>query len=111
MVTLLTSGCFLTDSRFCTGEFVYGVSVEAMDSTTSEPVTEGLTGTLVDAGHTEVMEVIGNRLVGAGERPGNYSITVSALGYEAWNRSGIEVHSGDCHVTTVHMQARLTPSG
>jgi len=91
---LTTVACGSTEPIACTTEFVYGISVQVVDATTSAPVSEGLSGELMEAQYTETMEVFGNTLVGAGERPGNYSIVVSAPGYEAWSRSGIEVLGG-----------------
>jgi hypothetical protein len=43
----------------------------------------------------------------AHEREGSYTVTVDAVGYSPWSRSGIPVIDGGCHVRTVRLTARL----
>lgn len=111
LLLLLAAGC--SNSPFggaCTTEFVYGVTVTVLDADSGEPIAEGATLTIRDAGYVEVVTqtVDGRTLSGAGERPGRYSLTVERPGYGAWVQDGVVVIRGDCHVTPATLEARLT---
>lgn len=106
---LAAQGCGMTEPIACTAEFVYGISVQVRDSVSGAPVTEDLEGQLTAPRYAETMEAWGNVLVGAGERPGTYTVVVAATGYEEWRREGVRVEAGRCHVTPVSMDADLTP--
>lgn len=41
------------------------------------------------------------------ERPGTYTVSVSAPGYALWQRNGVIVSSDRCHVRTVELTAPL----
>jgi len=55
--------------------------------------------------------VLGNTVMGAGERPGVYTITVRKSGYADWTRAGVAVGmtADGCHVSGVHLDAALVP--
>ena len=91
----------------CTGEYVYGVRVRAFDSESGAPVVEGLAGHLLQSSYAERMEVWENTLMGAGERPGTYSVVVTAPTYEDWVRTGIVVEDEPCHVSVQELRADL----
>jgi len=40
-------------------------------------------------------------------RPGTYDVTVTAAGYETWQRSGVRVSSARCGVVSVNLLVRL----
>jgi len=105
------SSCGLT-SVSCTSIFVYGLSVTAVDADTGEPVTEGLQGVAIRAvpvqrSISSDMMVYENRLMGAGEQPGVYTVVVTATGYEIWTRTDVAVTADQCHVQTVELTAEL----
>ena len=48
---------------------------------------------------------------GVADRPGTYTVTVTAGGYRSWRRDGIVVASSPgCHVATVGVTALLQPA-
>jgi hypothetical protein len=46
----------------------------------------------------------------ASERPGTYSVSVSAPGYTTWKRSGVSITKGVCHVNSRSFVVRLEPA-
>jgi hypothetical protein len=102
------SACSTTEV-VCTTLFAYGISVRAVDASTGQPVTVGLTGTLSEGGYRETMQVFPTgELVGAGARAGTYVVSVTAAGYQPWTQSDVRVGADECHVQGVHLDARLT---
>lgn len=91
----------------CTDQFVYGLQVIAVDSTTGEPVLDGLSGVAIRNGVQETMLVFENQLFGAGEAAGVYQVSVTASGYLSWSRSGVEVTEDECHVLTESLTALM----
>ena len=84
------------------------VTVEAIDSDTAAPVTVGLAGTLADGDYLETMiNHSGNRLSGVRDRPGRYTVVVSADGYEPWAQSGLVVTQGHCQLEGPSLTARM----
>ncbi len=108
---LVLAGCDLLDPGTCTTEFVYGVTVEAFSEVDGTPVTEGLAGVLAEGSWSEEMMRVENWLLGAGERAGRYTATVTAPGFEPWSETGIRVDQGPCHVTRARLRADLVPTG
>jgi hypothetical protein len=106
----LLAGCSAsTNPVVCTALYAYGVSVRAVDASTGQPVTAGLTGTLADGSYRETMQVFPTgELVGAGERAGTYLVSVGATGYQSWTQADVRVSADECHVQGVHLDARLT---
>ena len=96
----------------CTDEARPGVILRVFEAATMDPVTEGLQGTLVDDEYEENLAVLGNDnvLFGATERPGVYTATVQATGYEEGQLSNIVVTADECHVITRDLNVTLTPS-
>lgn len=103
------ASCDVLNPPLCTTQPVFGVEVSVFDSIDGEPVTEGLAGILVDADYTAAMLVTGHELWGAGERPGVYTVFVTAPGYEPWVKTEVEVVEGKCHVSTERIEANLVP--
>jgi hypothetical protein len=86
---------------------VFGVVITALDASSGQPVTSGLSGVLSDGSYHEDMEVLANQLVGAGERAGRYSVSVTASRYRAWVQHEIRVEANECHVQPVRLEAKL----
>ena len=102
----------------CAGIGNFAVVVTVVDSTTagppsSQPTLTIMDGTFVDTlvgpapGQSQVV-VMG----GAAERPGTYSLTVTAAGYRRWMRDGVRAREGGrCDdLQTVRLTARLQPA-
>tara|TARA_A100001037_G_scaffold280230_1_gene282799 strand:+ start:12237 stop:12392 length:156 start_codon:yes stop_codon:yes gene_type:complete len=49
-------------------------------------------------------------MFGAGERPGEYSVTAERLGYDRWTMSGVEILSDGCHVIPVSLRVQMAPA-
>ncbi len=110
VLLLSTSACDWLAPRTCTAEFVVGVDAEVFNSETGVAIdNQSLLGRLVEGNYSEDMERIENRLRGAGERAGTYTMLVNAEGFEPWSLSGLEVEADACHVITRNIDVRLTP--
>ena len=114
LLSLLLAGLPFTfcqnDGIICTAEWVSGVTVNLTDAATGEPIT-GATLTLTEGDYTETMENPGSGFYsGAGERPGTYTLTIGATGYESQTRTDLVVHDAPCHVIPVELDIALTPN-
>ncbi|NNF12724.1 MAG: carboxypeptidase regulatory-like domain-containing protein [Gemmatimonadetes bacterium] len=96
----------------CTDEARPGIILRVFEVGTMDPVTEGLEGDLVEGDYQESLAILGsdNVLFGATERPGTYTATVRAAGYQEWQQSGIAVTADECHVITRDLSVSLVPS-
>lgn len=115
---VLFSCCFLLfacpqkdDEVFCTEEFVYGLSITVSDADSGEVITENITVTATDGNYTEELMAFFDfsNFVGAGERPGTYTIHISAEGYEEFVSQPIEVGANECHVIPEVRSFQLQP--
>jgi hypothetical protein len=89
---------------------LYQVSITAVSAVGGVPVIEGLSGTLEDGSYSEEMQVSGNVLRGARTRTGDYSIMVSATGFEPWSGNALITTSSGCFDEFPgHQTAQLTP--
>lgn len=100
------------DPIYCTDEFVSGLHVTVLDAATGQPLIEDVQVTAVDGSYHEVLHTnFGMEYVflGAGERIGNYTVTVTKDGYQTYISSPIAVPANVCHVIpqslTVNLQA------
>lgn len=102
----------------CTTLYAYGLSVTVVRASDGAPVYDA-TVTITDGAYRETaMAVFGRRdggagtgvpaYVGAGERAGEYAITVSAPGYATETRRA-SVSRDECHVRGVALTVPLTP--
>jgi hypothetical protein len=107
LVLALASCSGTSDPIACTAQFVYGITAHVVDSITGLPVSDGVSGSVQDGSYTETMMSFGSDLVGAGERPGIYAVTVTATGYTEWTASGVVVTADECHVIPVSLEPRL----
>ncbi|MDA0327533.1 MAG: hypothetical protein O2958_00775 [Gemmatimonadetes bacterium] len=106
----ILAGCGVIDPIACTANFVYGITVEVIDSASQLPLADGATMTLRDGSYVEsVTDTFdGLRLSGAGERPGTYAVTVARPNYHTWSAvSPVVVTADQCHVIPVALRAPL----
>jgi hypothetical protein len=97
------------DDVACTMMYVYGVSAEATNAQTGATITNA-TLTLRDGNYIEVMQSITpGEFFGAGERPGTYSLTAQASGFQGVTVENIVVKSDPCHVIPVTVQVAMQP--
>ena len=105
--------CDLLDARVCTASVEPGIVVTIVDSVSGAPraadaMAEARAPSFADTLGPAVFH--GNVMIsrrGAHERPGIYEVIVQAPGYDEWRKSGVLVRSGECHVQTVALEARL----
>jgi uncharacterized surface anchored protein len=100
----------------CTANFVMGVNVRVIDAATGAAIG-GATLTLADGDYTEILteslsSSISGSYYGAGERPGTYTLTVQAAGYQDATLEDIVVVTDECgcHVIPVERTVEMTPS-
>jgi len=102
----------LPGGRACTTVFVYGLNVTVTDAETGAAIT-GATLTLTDESqpYTEILdEVRSGVYVGAGERPGQYTLIAEAPGYKPQTIAGIVITADECHVIPVQIQVAMQRS-
>ncbi len=93
----------------CTADFRYGLSISVLDGA-GAPAAEGAFGLAVEGSHIDTMMVLGTDvMVGAGERPGTYDITISKEGFMTWSAGNVTVTADECHVIPVSLEANLIP--
>jgi hypothetical protein len=113
-VLALCAGC-IGPFAPCSGAGNFGLYVTVVDSTTGGPPSSRPTLIVVDGtfADTTVGSPSGDGRVSvmpaALERPGTYSLTVTAAGYRRWTRDGVRVREGGrCDdIQTVRPTARL----
>ena len=90
---------------------VYGITIEARDARTGNPIGNGATAVAVDGTYRETLELLPDSLtfVGASERPGRYRISITKPGYEEVTKQAT-VRSDECHVEQVRFKVQLRPS-
>ena len=94
----------------CTDMFVYGLNVTVKDSLTNEILQEGVVIKAVDGIYEETLQSEQSTsavFVGAGERAGNYVLTVSKPGYENYTSGVITLIADECHVVPKEVAVAL----
>ena len=88
------------DNIGCTEQFVYGLIITVKDANINDILVEDVTVIIQDGEYQEeLMNIQGtNDFIGAGERPGNYTIKVTADGYESYTTEAIQINANECHV-------------
>ena len=114
LLSLLFAGLPITmcqnDGIICTAVWTAGVTVDLTDAVTGTTIA-GATLTLTDDDYTETMEDHGEGYYsGAGERPGTYTLTIQATGYETQTHTDLVVQDAPCHVIPVELNITLTPT-
>jgi hypothetical protein len=107
-------GC--DDDVVCTTEYVYAVEATLMDFETNRPLEAVKPiGRIYEANYSDSM-IISHKsenmneyilLLGAGERPGNYSVSIDVDGYQTWKQDNIIVTKNECHVNQRKITAFL----
>jgi hypothetical protein len=109
-----TSSCDDNDDNqiFCTDQFVYGLNVIVLDSSTGNPIFQDIEVKAIDGTYQELLELVPSleyAFVGAGERAGTYVITITKAGYQTYTSAPIVVTRDECHVIpqslTVNLQS------
>jgi hypothetical protein len=91
----------------CTDEARPALDVTVTSATTGAPVVATVIAR--DGAFADSMSTAGPYFTSLWERAGTYDVTVRAAGYATWTRSDVKVAKDQCHVKTVHLDARLTP--
>ena len=93
----------------CTAQFVYGISVDVVDSGSGAPLADSATMTLRDGNYVEsaTLSPDGLTMNGAGERAGNYTVVVARPRYHNWVRTEVQVDADECHVIPIKLRAEL----
>jgi hypothetical protein len=114
-MAVLLSGCN-TGPGACTASFEPGITVRALDANTSENVTDGAEGTVVEGAYVDSLRPAGHDasarvllLSAAHERPGTYDVFVERPGYQAVSLSAVDVTQDECHVRTVALDVTMVP--
>lgn len=95
----------------CTDVALPAIVVDVQDSITGANLVAGTRGVVQDGAFVDSLHLYSSSgLQAATERAGTYALTVAHVGYADWSRSSIRVRRDACHVQTVTVQARLTPS-
>lgn len=110
---LVTTSCEDTDDRIvCTTQFVYGLNVIVLDSSTGNPIFQDIEVKAVDGTYQEILELVPGleyAFVGAGERAGTYVVTITKAGYQSYTSAPIVLTRDECHVIpqslTVNLQS------
>ncbi len=101
------------DPVFCTTNSVEGLEIIVKSKDTNDAITEGITVIATDNDYTERLQNISNDsiYIGAFEREGNYTITISGEGYKTFVSTDlITVTSDVCHVITENREFSITPN-
>jgi len=97
-----------TDFSSCTEDLRAGLSVQVIDAETNDPIN-GAALSAFDGTEMIPLEQFGDtgNYVGAFERPGEYTITVSKEGYESVVTDKVVVDEDECHVITENVLVEL----
>lgn len=98
-----------TEPLNCTDIFVFGLSVQVRDINTGEIILNNISVTAVDGSYEEELVFSFDTFIGAGERPGNYTLTVEADGYLTLITPTIQVDADECHVIPEIVELVLEP--
>jgi len=93
----------------CTEEFVFGLNVQVRDAVTGGIILNEITVTAIDGAYTEELSFNFDTFIGAGERPGDYTLEVIATGYVDFTSNVIRVEANDCHVIPESVEIELQP--
>ncbi|WP_297333321.1 carboxypeptidase-like regulatory domain-containing protein [Flavobacterium sp.] len=96
----------------CTEEARAGLNVTVKDAETSALLGEGITVVAKDGLYTETLQFLDApaQFVGAWERAGTYTLTVTAEGYETFTSQPIAVGEDECHVISEIITVQLQPA-
>lgn len=118
-VLLLTAAALLSacdTTGICDMSAHAGIVIEIRDSATNAPLAATARGAVRDGAYVDSLKPAGIEnftlisRAAAYERPGTYEVEVVHPGYATWQRIGVVVHPGACHVQTAMLQALLQPA-
>jgi hypothetical protein len=101
-LVLLAAPACSTANTSCTDIAVPGLTVYVVDATTGAPICDA-TVTATAGTYVETLQVTttasGCSYAGAWERPDTYSVAITAPGYATFQKDGVVVPAGVCHVS------------
>lgn len=112
LLIIVASSCQGNDDVYCTQEVVFGLTVTVKDAVTEAGLQEGVLVIATDGSYTEILQYAMNNaavFIGAAERPGNYTLTVSKEGYQTFTTDVIVVTRDMCHVISQSVTVTLQP--
>lgn len=112
LILLASISCKTNDddsATACTEEFVFGLNVQVRDAVTGGIILNNITVTAIDGTYSEELTFNFDTFIGAGERPGNYTIEVLADGYVDFTSNVITVGADECHVIPESVEIELQP--
>jgi hypothetical protein len=111
---LLATTCDDDDQIFCTQEAKAGLNITVKDAVTDEVLSTGVEVIAQDGTYTETLEQFPNNdiavFIGAWERVGTYTVTVSKEGYQTYTSELIVVTADVCHVIPQLITVNLQPN-
>ena len=107
-----TSSCDDNDDNqiYCTDQLVYGLNVIVLDASTGNPIFQDIQVKAVDGTYQEILELVPGleyAFVGAGERAGNYVVTITKAGYQTYTSAPIVLTRDECHVISQSLTVNL----
>ena len=106
---IINSGaaCFTWPS--CTANIVPGIEIILTDAQTGRDIL-GATLILAEGVYAETLQEMNlGHYSGADERPGTYTLSVQAAGYEDVIQENIVITADICHVITVSLEIQMNP--
>lgn len=103
---------FTGPDAVCTAEPRWALRITVVSAADGSWITAEhmLAGTLTDGAYVEELTPEGGNLLLAGqERPGLYTITVTAAGFETWTRTDVRVRSDRCGPIEEQLTAEMIP--
>ncbi len=94
----------------CTEQYVYGLTITVLDATNHQLIGDAATVVAIDGNYSEDFMFLTESFVGAGERAGNYIVTVSTEGYETYTTQTITLLEDECHVIPQSFNILLIPN-
>jgi len=98
------------DQIFCTDQFVYGLNVIVLDASSGNPIFQDIEVKAVDGTYQEILQLVPGleyAFVGAGERAGNYVVTITKAGYQTYTSAPIVLTRDECHVIPQSLTVNL----
>jgi len=95
---------------FCADQFVYGLNVIVLDASTGNPIFQDIEVKAVDGTYQEILQLVPGleyAFVGAGERAGNYVVTITKAGYQTYTSAPIILTRDECHVIPQSLTVNL----
>ena len=111
---LLATSCDDDDQIYCTQEAKAGLNITVKDAVTNEYLSTGVTVIAQDGSYTETLEAFPQSdipvFMGAYERVGTYTFTVSKEGYQTYTSELVTLTADVCHVIPQNFLVELQPN-